>query len=138
MLAAAEAANAEEDVTVGKDKRGDEMPDWAGDKQKRLAKIQQAMASLKPRPSWRRKKSAGSRPKKKSSARPQAARSLANRRRRHQRSPIPRRNATSLESRIMKSKDGFVQAYNAQAAADAHGQIIVAHDLTQCGSDQGQ
>ena len=39
MLAAAEAADAEEDETFGKDKRGDEMPDWVGDKQKRLAKI---------------------------------------------------------------------------------------------------
>ena len=38
----------------------------------------------------------------------------------------------------MKSKDGFVQAYTAQAAFDAHVQIIVAHELTQCGSDQGQ
>src|ERR1700682_4836569 len=46
MLAAAEAADSEEDETFGQDKRGDEMPDWAGDKQKRLAKIQQAMAAL--------------------------------------------------------------------------------------------
>src|SRR6202048_4767830 len=46
MLAAAEAADCEEDETFGQDKRGDEMPDWAGDKQKRLAKIQQAMAAL--------------------------------------------------------------------------------------------
>ncbi|UGY29322.1 hypothetical protein HU675_0022870 [Bradyrhizobium septentrionale] len=38
----------------------------------------------------------------------------------------------------MKSKDGFVQAYNAQAAVDAHAQIIVAQELTQHGSDQGQ
>ena len=37
----------------------------------------------------------------------------------------------------MKSKEGFVQAYNAQAAVDAETQIIVAHELTQCGSDQG-
>ena len=28
--------------------------------------------------------------------------------------------------------------YNAQAAVDAEAQIIVAHELTQCGSDQGQ
>src|SRR6266436_6704182 len=48
------------------------------------------------------------------------------------------RNFTDPESRIMKSKDGFVQAYNAQAAVDAGAQIIVAHDLTQCGNDQGQ
>jgi hypothetical protein len=46
MLAAAEAADAQEDETFGKDKRGDEMSDWAGDKQKRLAKIQQAMGAL--------------------------------------------------------------------------------------------
>jgi hypothetical protein len=31
---------------AGKDKRGDEMPDWASDKEKRLAKIQEAMAAL--------------------------------------------------------------------------------------------
>ena len=36
------------------------------------------------------------------------------------------RNFTDPESRIMKSKDGFVQAYNAQAAVDAGAQIIVA------------
>ena len=29
----------------------------------------------------------------------------------------------------MKSKEGFVQAYNAQAAVDAEAQIIVAHEL---------
>src|SRR6187551_3786117 len=46
MLAAAEAADAQEDETFGKDKRGDEMPDWASDKKKRLAKIQEAMAAL--------------------------------------------------------------------------------------------
>src|SRR5712691_7574184 len=52
--------------------------------------------------------------------------------------PKSQRNFTDLESRIMKSKDGFVQAYNAQAAVDAGAQIIVAHELTQCGNDQGQ
>ena len=48
------------------------------------------------------------------------------------------RNFTDPDSRIMKSKEGFVQAYNAQAAVDAEAQIIVAHELTQCDSDQGQ
>ena len=40
--------------------------------------------------------------------------------------------------RIMKSKDGFVQAYNAQAAVDAQTQIIVAQDVTQSAVDCGQ
>src|SRR5207244_9859512 len=37
-----------------------------------------------------------------------------------------------------KSKDGFVQAYNAQAAVDGEAQIIVAHDVTQSAVDSGQ
>ena len=37
----------------------------------------------------------------------------------------------------MKTKDGFIQGYNAQAAVDDAAQIIVAHGLTN-GSDQDQ
>ena len=44
-LEAAEAADAEEDRLYG-DKRGDEMPDWVADKQKRLEKIREAKAEL--------------------------------------------------------------------------------------------
>jgi transposase len=44
-LTAAEAADAEEDKLYG-DKRGDEMPDWVADKQKRLEKIRAAKAEL--------------------------------------------------------------------------------------------
>ena len=36
----------------------------------------------------------------------------------------------------MKGRDGFIQAYNAPAAVDADAQIIVAHRLTNNGSDQ--
>src|SRR5258708_13431643 len=52
--------------------------------------------------------------------------------------PKPRRNFTDPQSRIMKSRDGFVQAYNAQAAVDAEAQIIVAQDVTQSAVDCGQ
>ena len=129
----------EEDETFGQDKRGDEMPDWTGDKQKRLAKIQQAMAALEADARLAAEEERRSRPKKKSSVKPKAARSRANRRRRHR--PTGSQVATQLHrsgKRIMKSKDGFVQAYKAQAAVDAGAQIIVAHELTQCGNDQGQ
>lgn len=44
-LAAAEAADADEDAAHGS-KRGDELPDWVADKQKRLAKIREAKAAL--------------------------------------------------------------------------------------------
>ena len=140
MLAAAEAADAEEDETFGQDKRGDEMPDRAGDKQKRRAKIQQAMAALEADARLAAEEERRIEAERESSAKPKAARSRANRRRRHRRLPDPesQRNFTDPDSRIMKSKDGFVQAYNAQAAVDAGAQIIVAHELTQCGNDQGQ
>jgi len=44
-LKAAEAADAQEDKLHG-DKRGDEMPDWVADKEKRLQKIREAKAAL--------------------------------------------------------------------------------------------
>jgi hypothetical protein len=38
----------------------------------------------------------------------------------------------------MKSKDGYIQGWNAQAAVDGEAQIIVAHGLIQTTSDHGQ
>ena len=52
--------------------------------------------------------------------------------------PKAQRNFTDPESRILKTKDGYIQGYNAQAAVDAHAQIIVAHTLGNNGSDQNQ
>ena len=51
----------------------------------------------------------------------------------------PRRSDfTDPESRILKTKDGFIQGYNAQAVVDGKAQIIVAHDLVAQMSDQHQ
>src|SRR3982075_1787435 len=140
MLAAAEAADAEEDETFGKDKRGDEMPDWAGDKQKRLAKIQQAMAALeadaKLAAEEERRIEAEKEQQRQAEGRKKPGKPAAPPP--EEPNPKAQRNFTDPESRIMKSKDGFVQAYNAQAAVDAGAQIIVGHELTQCGKDQGQ
>jgi len=44
--------------------------------------------------------------------------------------PKAQRNFTDPESRIMKSGDGYVQAYNCQAMVDAAHQIIVAEAVT--------
>src|SRR6202795_4347500 len=92
----------------------------------------------RPRPSWRRRKSGEAEKERQRQAegrkkpgKPAAPPS-------DEPDPKSQRNFTEPESRIMKSKDGFVQAYNAQAAVDAGAQIIVAHQLTQCGNDQGQ
>src|SRR5271169_6244642 len=49
-LAAAEAADAEEDKLHGRDKTGDEMPEWVADKKQRAERIR------KSRPNWRRRR----------------------------------------------------------------------------------
>ena len=49
--------------------------------------------------------------------------------------PTEQYNFTDDASRIMPSKDGFVQAYNAQAAVDSYRQIIVACDVTDASND---
>ncbi len=139
-LSAAEAADAEEDKLHGRDKSGEEMPDWVADKQRRAEKIRQAKAELEAEA----KAAAEAELKERAQA---AAKREAEGRRKGGRPAAPlstapdakaQKNFTDPESRIMKSKDGFVQAYNAQIAVDAEAQIIVAHDVTQSGSDCAQ
>jgi hypothetical protein len=54
--------------------------------------------------------------------------------------PKAQRNFTDPDSRIMMdgATKSFTQAYNAQAAVDSHGQIIVAAALTQEANDKKQ
>src|ERR1700738_2909368 len=129
-LQAAGAAAAAEDRAFG-DRRGDEMPDWVADKQARLAKIRQAKAELE---AEAKAKAAAEQPARakvdeKPPRKPPPAAAPE---------PKAQRNFTDPESRILKTKDGYIQGYNAQAAVDAHAQIIVAHTLGNNGSDQNQ
>ena len=138
-LEAAEAADVEEDRLYGH-KRGDEMPDWVADKQKRLEKIRQAKAELEAEA----KAAAEAEMHRREQAEVQRK---AEGRKKSGRTPAPpkqepdgktQRNFTDPESRILKTRDGYIQGYNAQAAVDEKAQIIVAHDLTQSMSDQNQ
>src|SRR6202795_1539866 len=139
-LGAAEAAEAAEDKLPGRDKPGDEMPEWVADKKRRAEKIRQAKAELEA------EAKAAAEAKLKAAAEAQEKRESKGRRKGGRKAAPPstapdakaQKNFTDPESRIMKSKDGFVQAYNAQAAVDGEAQIIVAHDVTQSGVDGGQ
>ena len=133
-LKSAEAADAAEDKAFGADRRGDEMPDWVANKQARLAKIREAKAELE---AEARGKAAAD------TAREQAARENDDDtppRKPPPAAPEPKaqRNFTDPESRILKTKDGYIQGYNAQAAVDAQAQIIVAQTLSNSGNDQAQ
>jgi transposase len=139
-LSTAAAADAEEDKLYGRDKTGEEMPDWVADKQRRADKIRQAKAELeaeaKAAAEAKRKGEAEAASKREAEGRRKGGRQAA------PPSSVPdakaQKNFTDPQSRIMKSKDGFVQAYNAQAAVDAEAQIIVAQDVTQSAVDCGQ
>jgi transposase len=138
-LAAAEAADQEEDKLHGQ-KRGDEMPDWVADKQKRLEKIREAKAELEAEAKAAAEEEARRREKAEQKR-------IVEGRKKNGRTPAPpkkepdgkaQRNFTDSHSRVLLTKDGYIQGYNAQAAVDAKAQIIVAHGLTQSMSDHDQ
>ena len=138
-LTAAEAADAEEDAIHG-NKRGDEMPAWVADKTKRIEKIRAAKAELEA------EAKAVADEERRIQAEAEEKR-LAEGRKKNGKAPAPppdgpdpkaQRNFTDAESRILKTKDGYIQGYNAQAAVDGEAQIIVAHGLTPSMSDHGQ
>jgi transposase len=126
-LAEAAASDACEDATYGVDRRGDELPDWVVNKQQRLEKIRAAKAAVE----------ADAQAKKRKDDHP------SDRPRRGRPAKYPpgtptdnaQGNFTDPDSRIMKSREGFIQGYNAQAAVDAGHQVIVAHGLTSHASD---
>jgi transposase len=110
-MSQANGADDDDDRTHGPDRRGDETPDWMASKQSRLEKIQAAKAALE--------------------AEAEAAGKEAP-------DDKAQRNFTDPESRIQKTKDGFIQGYNAQAAVDHANQIIVACDVGPSSADNPQ
>ena len=139
-LSAAEAADAEEDQAFGRDKSGEEMPDWVADKKRRAEKIRAAKAELEA------EAKAAAAAKAKAQAEAEERRRAEGRKKpgkpaappSEEPDPKAQKNFTDPESRIMKTKDGFIQGYNAQAAVDATAQVIVAHGLDAKQSDQHQ
>ena len=50
----------------------------------------------------------------------------------------PKANTTDPDSRLMKTRNGFIQGYNAQASVDADTHIILAAEVTQDCNDKKQ
>jgi len=146
-LEAAEAADAEEDKLYG-GKRGDELPAWVADKQKRLEKIRQAKAELEAQAraaaEAEGKARAAAEDKRKAEGGKKTGASASLKAGKPATPPKAepdgkaQRNFTDPESRILKTRDGYIQGYNAQAAVDGEDQVIVAHTLTNSSSDQAQ
>jgi IS5 family transposase len=99
-------------------------------KEQRIAKIREANASLA--------REAKEKAEKKAEAAGGDAAEVRKAGREAAPEPKAQRNFTDAESRIMKGSDGFVQAYNCQAAVDAFSQVIVAQAVTNQANDMKQ
>ena len=139
---AAAQADAGEDAAFGRDKSGEEMPAWVGDKKRRAEKIRAAKARVArpeakppPRPSGKREP----RPDQKREAR-RPARNPEDPAARPSEDPDPKaqKNFTDPESRIMKTKDGFTPGLQRPGGGGRQAQVIVADGLEANGSDQHQ
>jgi hypothetical protein len=119
LMAKAAARDAEEDTLFGKDKRGDELPEELQRRETRLARIREAQRVVEERA----REKAKAEGKAEDKAEPEAKSQY---------------NFTDPESRIMKSNEGFVQAYNAQIAVEPEFQLIVGQSVTQAGNDKEQ
>jgi len=133
--------DAKEDKAFGRDKSGEEMPDWVADKTRRAETIRAAQAELeveaKAAAAAKAKAQAKAADERKAEGRKKPGKPAA--------PPSDEPDAKAQKNprarpggRIMKTKDGFVQGYNAQAAVDATAQVIVAHGLDARQSDQHQ
>ena len=135
LLKRAEAVDEAEDAEHGPDRDGAELPDELQRRESRLKVISAAKARLEARQREEDKED-GRKPD--DERRPASGRGPS-----YQRDfGIPhdraQENFTDPQSRIMKTQDGYQQCYNAQAAVDEGSLLIVANDLGNNASDNGQ
>jgi IS5 family transposase len=113
-----------------RNRQGGELPAWVVNKAERMKKIREAKAALEQEAADKAKE-AENKPKKKAKKKDDDEEPPP--------PPTPepkaQRNFTDPESRIMPTKNGFEQCYNAQAGVDAKAQVIVACEVVNTSAD---
>ena len=119
LLRRAEATDREEDKLYGPDRSGQELPEELARRESRLSKIREAKAALEAEA----REKALAEGKDAEKARPPDK---------------AQRNFTDPESKIQKTRDGYIQGYNAQVAVDELHQVIVAQQVSPSSPDVEQ
>lgn len=140
MLEEAERVDAAEDKKYGADCRGDELPEALRTTEGRMKRLKEAQARLE-------EEERQARAEQQDNIDARAAEEEATGRKKRGRKPKApdeavnteaKANLTDPDSRILKTRKGWVQGYNGQAMADGETQIIVAQGLTQAENDVNQ
>ena len=139
MLAEAETTDHKEDNLFGVERRGDELPAELRDPKSRLARMKECMARLEREAA---EAAALQQAKLDQRAREEALTETPKKGRKPappDATPDPKAtaNVTDPDSRIMKTRQGYVQGYNAQAVVNAD-QIILSCAVTQEANDVQQ
>lgn len=122
LLERAEQEDLAEDEAFGTEHRGDELPQELQRRETRLAKIREAKARLEER--------ARTRAKERAEAKGASPEQVAEAEQAAVPGPKEQSNFTDPDSRIMKTKRGWVQGYNAQVVVEEASGVIVAEEVT--------
>lgn len=127
LLERAEAVDREEDAEHGPGKRGDELPEELRRRESRLEKIRKAKERLEERARARvraRLGAKGASPEEIAEAEGEAE-------------PLPKEqsNFTDPDSRIMKTRSGWLQGYNSQLVVDGESGVILAEEVSAHSAD---
>jgi transposase len=127
LLDEAERIDREEDALYGRDRRGDELPKELRRREGRLAKIQEAKKRLEERAEGRareREEAKGATPEEIAAAEERARPGAKE-----------QSNFTDPDSRIMKTRNGWVQGFNAQVVVNEEGGLILAEAVSAQAAD---
>jgi len=135
----AKATDAEEDARYGPERRGDELPEGLGRQAERLKRLLEAKERLE------REAEGAAKASQEHLLQRQAEEEATGKKKRGRKpklvEPGPtegaKANTTDPDSRIMKTRQGYVQGYNVQAVV-SEDQIIVAIGVTQEANDAEQ
>jgi len=141
MVSEAAARDAEEDAGYGADRRGDELPEGLRRREDRLRRLRQCKAKLEA------EQEAARRAQEQKIEQRKEEEAATGRKKRGRAPKTPEQaaegkaegkaNTTDPSSEIMKTRQGYVQGYNAQAVVTEE-QYVVAAELTTDANDQKQ